>query len=137
MNSTRTHLPVTVQMLHSIRSLLPKEIASYINITLWAMYCLAFFGFLRVSEFTIPTEGSYDPFCHLSLSDIAVDNRKNSHLLLQLFLKQSKTDPFKQGVQVYMGTTDSPVCPIRAILSYLGKRSRQPGLFFITKDGKG
>ena len=97
MNSTRTRLPVTVQMLHSIRSLLSKESTSYNNTTLWAMCCLAFFGFLRVGEFTIPTEGSYDPSCHLSLSDIAVDNRKNPGLL-QLFLKQSKTDPGCQSV---------------------------------------
>ena len=136
MNSTRTLLPVTVQMLHSIRSLLSKESASYNNTTLWAMCCLTFFGFLRVGEFTIPTEGSYDPSCHLSLSDIAVDDRKNPSLL-QLFLKQSKTDPFKQGVKVYIGATDSPVCPIKAILSYLEKRSRQPGPLFITMDGKG
>ena len=135
MNSTRTHLPVTVQILHSIRSLLSKESASYNNTTLWTMCCLTFFGFLRVSDFTIPTESSYVPSCHLSLSDIAVDNRKNPHLL-QLFLKQSKTDPFKQGVKVYMGATDSPVCPIKAILSYLGKRRRQLGPLFITKDGK-
>ena len=136
MNSTRTRLPVTIQILHSIRSLLSKESASYNNTTLWAMCCLAFFGFLRVGEFTIPTEGSYNPSCHLSLSDIAVDNRKNSRLL-QLFLKQSNTDPFKQGIIVYMVITDSPVCPIKVILSYLDKRSRQPGPFFITKDGKG
>jgi len=46
------------------------------NTTLWAMCCLAFFGFLRVSEFTILKESLYDPSCHLSLSDIAVDSTK-------------------------------------------------------------
>ena len=115
-------------MLHSIKTLLSKKTLSpsFYNTTLWAMCCLAFFGFLRVSEFTIPTEGSYDPSRHLSLSDIAVDNRKKPRLL-QLSLKESKTDPFKQGVKVYVGATDSPVCPIKAILSYLGIRSKQPG----------
>ena len=44
---------------------------NYANTTLWAAYSLAFFGFLHVSEFTIPQEGLYDSSCHLSLQDIA------------------------------------------------------------------
>jgi len=83
---------------------LSKEAPSYDNTTFWAMCCTAFFGFLRVSKFTIPAGGSYDPSCHLSLRDIAVDNRANPHLL-QLFLNQSRTDPFKQGVKVFMGAS--------------------------------
>ena len=58
-NPIRQRLPVTTQMLCQIRQLLLKRAPSYFNTTLWAMCCLAFFGFLRVSEFTIPTEGSY------------------------------------------------------------------------------
>jgi len=94
------------------------------------------FRFLRVSEFTIPTEGAYNPSRHLSLSDIAVDNRKRPRLL-QLLLKESKTDPFKNGVKVCIGATDTLVCPIKAILSYFGKKNKQPGPLFITKEGKG
>ena len=60
-NPIRQRLPVTTQMLCQIRQLLLKRAPSYFNTTLWAMCCLAFFGFLRVSEFTIPTEGSYTP----------------------------------------------------------------------------
>jgi len=84
------------------------------------MCCLALFGFLRVSEFTIPGDSPYDPACHLSLNDIVVDSRANPRLL-QLLLKQSKTDPFKQGAKVHLGATDSPVCPVKAVLSYLQK----------------
>jgi len=60
---------------------------SYHNITFWAMCCLPFFGFLRVSEFIIPTKGSYDPSSHLSLKDVAIDNRKVPRIL-QLTLKK-------------------------------------------------
>jgi len=90
----RPRLPITIQMLHKTRTLLKRRASSYHNITLWAMCCLTFFGFLRVSEFTIPTDGSYDPSSHLSLKDVAIDNRKEPRLL-QLALKQSKTDTFK------------------------------------------
>ena len=135
-HSGKTRLPITIQMLYNIKALLSKKPPSYYNTTLWAMCCLAFFGFLRVSEFTIPTEGSYDPSRHLSLKDIAVDNRKKPRLL-QLSLKESKTDPFRQGAKVHMGATDSLVCPIKAMISYLGKRSEQPGPLFITEEGNG
>ena len=100
------------------------------------MCCLAFFSFLRVSEFTIPTEGSYDPSCHLSLQDIAVDSRSKPRLL-QLFLKQSKTDPFKHGTKVYISATDTVIYPVKVVLSYLGRRSSHPGPLFITEEGKG
>ena len=92
MHSGKTRLPITIQMLYNIKPLLSKKPPSYYNTTLWAMCCLTFFGFLRVSEFTIPTEGFYDPSRHLSLNDIAVDNRKKP-CLLQLSLKESKTNP--------------------------------------------
>jgi len=67
------------------------------------MCCLAFFEFLRV---TIPTDGSYDHSSHFSLKDVA---RKEPRLL-QLALKQSKTDTFKEGYQVYVGATDNIIC---------------------------
>jgi len=92
---TKPRLPITLPILHSIKKALSKDTPSYDNTTFWAMCCLAFFGFLRVSEFTISGDSPYDPACHLSLNDIAVDSRANPRLL-QLLLKQSKTDPFKQ-----------------------------------------
>jgi len=118
---TKPRLPITLPILRSIKKALSP---SYDNTTFWAMCCLAFFGFLRVSKFTIPGDSPYDLACHLN--DIAVDSKANPHLL-QLFLKQSKTDPFKQGAKVHLGTTDCPVCPVKAVLSYLEKRSTQPG----------
>ena len=133
---TKPHLPITIPILRTIKTALSKETPSYDSTTFWAMYCLAFFGFLRVSEFTIPAEDSYDSSCHLSLGNIAVDNRTKPRLL-QLFLKQSETDRYKQGTTVYMGATDSTVCPVKAVLSYLQKRSTQPGPFFVTEKGKG
>jgi len=90
----RTHLPITLEIMRSINSLLSEEPHSCDNILLWAACCLAFFGFLRVNEFTIPNETSYDSECHLSLSDISVDNRDQPQLL-KVTIKQSKTDPFR------------------------------------------
>ena len=78
---------------------------------LWAACCLVFFGFMRVSEFTIPSHNGYDPSLHLSLQDISIDHRDNPNVL-RIHIKQSKTDPFRQGVQIYLGATNTNVCPI-------------------------
>ena len=135
MSPPRTRLPITLQLLHNIKRLLSQQPSCYDNIMLWAMCCLAFFGFLRVSEFTVPTQGDYDESTHLSLKDISIDSRSNPRLI-KVHIKQSKTDPFRQGVGIYLGATDSPICPVSGILPYLAVRGTQPGPLFITNDGK-
>jgi len=93
------------------------------------LHCL--FGFMRISEFTVPSKTDYDKSCHLCLSDIVVDNRKNPHLLKET-IKESKTDLFRKGVHIYLGATDRSICPILGILPYLAARGHTPGPLFIT-----
>ena len=71
---------------------------------------------------------------HLSLDDIAIDDKK-SPSVVQVNIKQSKTDPFRQGVQVYLGKTGKALCPVEALLPYLAIRGANPGPLFILKDG--
>ena len=71
--------------------------------------CIAFFGFMRVGEFTIPGPKDYDASIYLSFSDIAVNSRGNPRLL-QVTIKQSKTDPFRRGVNIYLGAEYCHIC---------------------------
>ena len=103
---------------------------------LWAACCLAFFGFVCVSEFTTPNLTDYNLSVHLSLQDVSIDNRENPGVL-KVNIKQSKTDPFWQGIQIYLGATNSDVCPIFGILPYLARRGSQLGPLFLTENGKG
>lgn len=82
----------------------------YYNIAFWASCCLAFFW---CAEFTVPSQAAYDPEMHLSLGDIALDNRRTP-IMIQVNIKQSKTDPFRQGVQVCLGKTDKEIYPVKA-----------------------
>ena len=65
---------------------------------------LSFFGFLRLGEVVMPSEGEFDRQCHLCFEDVRVDSRASTSLL-QVTIKASKTDPFRQGVAIYVGVT--------------------------------
>ena len=100
---------------------------------LWATACVGFFGFLRVGEFTVPYQLSYDPQVNLSLSDLSFDVHR-APTVVCLRIKQSKLDPFRQGVDVYIGATRKAVCPVDALLRYLEIRSSTTGPLFIHAD---
>ena len=103
---------------------------------LWAACCLAFFGLLKISEFTVPSHNHYDQSSHLSLQDISINNRANP-CLLRVTIKQTKTDPFQKGIHFYLGVMDSSVCPASGVLPYLALGGTQAGPLFITEQGKG
>jgi len=64
-----------------------------------------------------------------------VDNRDHAQLL-KVTIKQSKTDPFRKGVDHYLGATNGMLCPVKTLLPFLAIR---PGWanspLFIFKDG--
>ena len=132
----KVRLPITLQILQDIKRLLSGKPQSYTNTMTWAACCLAFFGFLRVSEFTVPTQDQYDQSGHLSLGDISLDNRDNPRFL-RVHIKQSKTDPFHRGVEIYLGATNDSICPLNGILPYLALRSKRDGPLFIFPDCRG
>ena len=101
---------------------------------LWAAVCLGFFGFMRAGEFTVPADNAYDPTAHLNTEDISVDNKANPSMA-RIKLKKSKTDPFRQGVDIYVGRTFGQLCPVAAILAYLAVRSLGTGSLFMFADG--
>ena len=85
---------------------------------LWAAVSVAFFGFLRCAEFTVPSLASYDPAIHLSLADVsATPSSTISRVAIRI--KQSKTDQFGRGVTIYLERTGAALCPVSPLLDYL------------------
>ena len=76
-------------------------------------------------------DSSYDPTVHFSLGDIALDNNRRP-FLVRVTIKQSKTDPFRKGVGIFVGRTESDICPVAALLDYWqsGGRRRVHCLIF-------
>jgi len=131
----RTRLLIMLDIMNSIKNLLSSQPNSYLHIMIWVACCLAFFGFLRVSEFTVPGDNQFDESCHLSLNSVSIDSR-DKPTQLKITIKQSKTDPFRRGIDIYVGAMGNSICPLRGILPYLALRGNHPGPLFIFKDGR-
>ena len=129
----KVRLPITMGIMKKIKSVLTINSKQYQSTMIWAAYCTVFFGFLRVSEFTVPSPCKYDPDVHLSLSDVTLDNTHPPEVV-RLHIKQSKTDPFRKGTYIHLGRTYQNVCPVQAMLLYLAIRGKQPGPLFVLSD---
>lgn len=116
----RIRRPITIQILSEIFTLLRPDYSEEIDtVMLWAAFTLAFFGFLRVSEFTYSGPGK--PF--LSINDIAFTPNINKPEAVQVHIKQSKTDPFREGTTLNIAKSHSPVCAVTALREYLLQRN--------------
>ena len=129
-------LPIPPAILRKIQAAWPEQgPASYDRVMLWEAFMLGFFGFLHAEEFTVPSDTAFDPQKHLALADIAVDSHHNPSLL-RVHIKRSKTDPFRQGVHIYLGKTDNQLCPVTAMIDYLAIRGEDPGPLLRFQDGR-
>ena len=101
---------------------------------LWAAALVCFFGFMRAGELMGDRKDGFDPSQHLGLEDVTADSQTNP-TMVQLTLKKSKTDPFRQGVNIVLGATCNDLCPVQALFAYLRMRGGAPGALLIHEDG--
>lgn len=86
---------------------------------LWAACCLGYYGFMRSDEFT--TTSSSTPA--ILATDLAVDSHE-SPSVVKVTLRRAKTDPFGKGVDIFFGRTNTPTCPVQALLQYMAIRPK-------------
>ena len=91
-------------------------------------------GFFHSGEFTIPSHNTFDPQCHLTPSDIAVDKYEDPSYT-SVHIKHSKTDPFRRKITLYIGRNKSDICPVDTMLHYLVLRGNYPGPLFHFASG--
>ena len=85
---------MTPDILLQMKKVWNKDPSKFDNIMLWAACCLCYFGFLRSSEITVPSDSTYDKAVHLNMEDLAVDNVANPSVI-KVTIKASKTDQFR------------------------------------------
>ena len=129
--------PITRDILCSIHRILSLLNSGFDSLMFWSACSLAFFGFIRVSEFTSspppPPHPPFDPARHLAPTDVEFLSGEPSPGL-RLRIKFSKTDPVGAGHFLYIGVTGTNLCPVLALRSYFTHRGSLAGLLFVWAD---
>ena len=109
-DSTRPRLPITIDLLHTLKQQLRISNFSLVEQRLlWAAFTMAFYAFLRVSEFTSSTNNSVV----FQWSDILWTPHT-----LTITLRQSKIDPFRKCHTLSIWATNTSTCPVKAFQQY-------------------
>lgn len=132
--ATQRKLPITPKILRLIKSQWVGVNADYEETMLWAAATICFFGFMRAGELLMDRKNGFDPSQHLALEDVATDDKRQPSMV-QITLKHSKTDPFRKGVDIVVGTTGDDLCPVKALANYLQMRGGAPGPLLMWRDG--
>lgn len=127
-------LPITPRLLKLMKQSWQASGNGQDQAMLWAASTLCFFGFMRSGEITVPNNSTFDEGAHLMFRDITVDSTQNPQVL-KVRLKASKTDPFRTGINIFVGRTDNELCPVSAVLAYMTRRGAGSGPLFQFQDG--
>ena len=119
---SRPRLPLTPPLLQAIKTCWAPKAAEADTVMLWA-------AFMRAGKFTVTSAQDVEQETCLSAQDVAVDSHANPSMV-RVHLKQSKTDPFRHGVDIFLGRTDA-LCPVAAILAYCAIR---PAIAIVFED---
>ena len=80
----------------------------------------------------VPDSGPFDPQVHQCVADLVyVHDETHNHIEVQI--KASKTDQYRQGTRVALGATGASICPVSALLDYLTIRGNRPGALFLRR----
>lgn len=127
-----TRCPITLSILQSLLAALPHICASDYDAQMFkAAFMLAFFAFLRISEFT----SSRNEEIALHGDDVSFHYSRGKKFL-HVHIRKSKTDQMAKGTVIRLpegGSID--LCPVRAISNYMKVRSTAGLAFFTNFEG--
>ena len=89
----------------------------YIDCLIETVCIFAFFAFLRCGEFSVVNSYMFDTAVNLCVEDISLFT---DYVILRL--KESKTDPFRKGIDIKLFKIDEPICPFSALRKYFSVR---------------
>ena len=73
--------------------------------------------------------------CLCCMGDVSLNDQTDPNCM-KVHLKYSKTDQLGHGVDVFIGKTGCPLCPIKATLAYMAVRGSDDGPYFRLSSGQ-
>lgn len=116
-------LPITIETLQKFRK--HVNLNNYDELVVFTAMVVATFALLRTGEFAVDNKTNYDPIKTLYMSNIRLVEDKNgnpSYFVLKL--KVSKTDIFRQGVDVTIGHGVGDIDPVNLLLRMIAMRTK-------------
>ena len=92
-------------------------------LTFRALFLLAFFGFLRISNLVPPSKTSFDVTKHLCRGDIIF---QDSHAIVLIKWSKTLQSSTKGTFIIIPSLGNSPLCPVTALKAWLGSYSHSP-----------
>ena len=128
---TQERRPITKDLLLQMLPHLNQK--SREGATLSAAFCLAFAAFLRIGEFTYTSSDRQSAdFGQWFLTRDSVQ-LFDDHMTLTL--PASKTDPFRQGITLYISASDDNACPVKALRRLFRWKASPDSPLFETAGG--
>ena len=125
--------PITIIQLHRIITFLQhSSFPLQDQLMLTSAVTLAFFGLLRVSEYTCHSRHQFYSQTTLLFRNVTIAPSRN---LVAVRIKCSKTDPFRTGCIIRIGSTGGQLCPVGALLRYSNIHPFPIGPLFIFANG--
>ncbi|CAG2244444.1 unnamed protein product [Mytilus edulis] len=104
---------------------LPKEWKNIIHSQMRFENDMKIIKYILQKKFTVMNVDKFDPLTSLCISDIIL---KTDYAILRL--KESKTDPFRKGIDIKLFKIDNSICPFLALKRYLSIRHSEFGIGF-------
>ena len=128
--------PVTPRVLLAIRPILSSWLGPRDFSMIWAAFTLAFFAFLRCSEFTYPGVHTFSPKFNLTKDCVTFFPSLACPQRLLVTLKSSKTDSFREGQSLVVARCPSVLCPVSAMQQYFLLAKPRSGPLFYFRSGQ-
>ena len=127
-----SRLPITVPLLIRLCGAASSTVINqYQRLLFQCMMCVAFWGFLRVGEITVPG-GTVIQLADLSFAMQEGNVFSAAEVVLRWYKHNRCGTPFR----VVLPTSSiASICPVRVLLSYLQQRACQAGPLFTLEDG--
>ena len=112
--------PITLDVLQTLIRLLQSShccLNQHDQRMLQAAFTVAFYGLLRISEFTVPSIRVFDPRRLITMADITWGSQHYT-----LILKYCKTDQLGRGHQLHIPKAKGITCPFKAMYRYCSRK---------------